>query len=69
MKPSDLNAFLSEDFDEYLEYIEKITLSCVDIKLLSGLEKSTGQESRFGGPPFLPNNFIWPTHDKGEYIF
>ena len=71
MKPDDLNAFLNIDdgFDEYLEYIEKITLPCIDIKLLSGLEKSSGQESRFGGTPFLPNNFIWPTHDKGEYLF
>ena len=50
------------------EYILGTAKPCVRIKLADvGVVEDSG--SRFGGHPFLPTDFQWPTHDVGEYRF
>ena len=50
------------------DFILRLAKPCVRIKLADGggIEDSV---SRFGGHPFLPTDFQWPTHDVGEYRF
>jgi uncharacterized protein YwqG len=52
--------------DQQIEYLKAIAKPCVDIRL-SGT--ATPHRSRFGGIPYVPADFVWPTHDKGEYRF
>ena len=53
---------------DYSDYILSLAKPCVGIGLVGGnLIKESG--SRFGGHPYLPPDFQWPTHDVGEYRF
>ena len=48
------------------EYLKGIAKPCVDIRLS---DTSIPHGSRFGGIPYVPADFVWPTHEKGEYRF
>ncbi|WP_137973267.1 YwqG family protein [Pseudomonas sp. F(2018)] len=51
----------------HVEYIRTIARPSVDIEVLDIAGKD--DSSRFGGDPYVPHNFKWPTHNLGEYRF
>jgi uncharacterized protein YwqG len=69
MNPQELDAFISADNElaPHKSYLSSIAKPCIDITLTGGrIQDST---SRFGGVPLVPQGFVWPTHDTGEYLF
>ena len=52
---------------EHTDYLLKIAKPSVDIELVD--IQPTPECSRFGGDPFVPTNFKFPTHERGEYRF
>lgn len=52
---------------EHADYILGLANPCANITLAD--DAGTDAGSRFGGHPFLPADFAWPSHDVGEYRF
>ena len=52
---------------EHVDYILGLARPCANITLAD--DAGTDAGSRFGGHPFLPADFTWPSHDVGEYRF
>jgi len=52
---------------EHAEFIMSLATPCASIKLVDEDAEDAG--SRFGGHPYLPDDFKWPAHDVGEYRF
>ena len=69
MNPEVLDSFIKHDeaLSPHRAYLEALIKPSVDI-LLSTIE-AKNHESRFGGSPFVPEQFVWPTHEIGEYKF
>lgn len=51
----------------HIDALQKIARPCVDLHLGSVDAPPAG--SRFGGRPYLPKDFVWPTDPRGEYRF
>lgn len=51
----------------HLDVLRELARPCVDLHL--GSLEAGPESSRFGGRPYLPKGFAWPTHPKGEYRF
>lgn len=51
----------------HLDTLHGLARPCVDLHLGSSDAPPAG--SRFGGQPYLPEGFAWPTHPQGEYRF
>ncbi len=51
----------------HADYLRRIAKPCVSIAL--GDAAPQPSDSRFGGHPFVPQDFRWPSHDIGVYRF
>ena len=69
MRPEILEQFINTDeaLSPHKEYLNAITKPSVDI--LVSNDQAKAAESRFGGPPLVSEDFVWPTHEEGEYRF
>ena len=56
-----------EGLRAHAEFLRGIATPSVAITLSA--DPATPDCSRFGGDAFLPADFIWPSHDDGEYRF
>lgn len=53
--------------EEHISFLNKATKPSVDINITA--DKPHPAASRFGGQPFVPPDFLWPTHETGYYRF
>ncbi|MGO3344844.1 MAG: YwqG family protein [Marinomonas sp.] len=69
MNPEKLENFINtdEELSAHKDYLNSITKASVDISFSKGEAKD--YESRFGGNPLASKDFVWPTHEEGEYRF
>ncbi|MDO6464272.1 YwqG family protein [Pseudoalteromonas carrageenovora] len=69
MNPNILKEFINTEAElsPHKDYLKSITKPSVDIAFLN--RDAEAHESRVGGSPLVPKNFVWPTHIKGEYRF
>lgn len=69
MDPLRLKQFIhfDEELSPHTEYLNSITKPCIDITF--SLDEAKDGDSRFGGTPLVPKDFVWPTHQDGEYRF
>ncbi|MEM6596743.1 MAG: YwqG family protein [Cyanobacteria bacterium P01_C01_bin.69] len=57
----------TEPVKAHVDYLLKIAKPRIDIQLVKG--SVSPENSRFGGYPFVPVGFQWPSHKVGEYRF
>ncbi|MCP4325933.1 MAG: DUF1963 domain-containing protein [Alteromonadales bacterium] len=69
MNPEILENFINtdEELSPHKGYLNSITKISVDISFSN--DEVKGYESRFGGNPLVSKEFVWPTHEEGEYRF
>ena len=69
MNPKILEKFINtdEELSPHKGYLDSITTPSVDISFSS--DEAKDYESRFGGTPLVSKEFVWPTHEEGEYRF
>lgn len=69
MNPEILGKFINENevLSPHKGFLTSIIKPSVDISFSDDEAKDHG--SRFGGTPLVSKNFIWPTHEEGEYRF
>jgi uncharacterized protein YwqG len=69
LNPEILESFINtdEELSPHKGYLDSIAKPSVDISLSN--EDAKDFDSRFGGIPLVSKDFVWPTHDKGEYRF
>jgi uncharacterized protein YwqG len=69
MTPNALSRLIAEqkDLRPYEGYLRVVARPSVDIRL--GTDTGEIDRSRFGGAPFCPSDFRWPSHERGEYRF
>ncbi|WP_417505721.1 YwqG family protein [Marinomonas gallaica] len=69
MNPKILEKFINtdEELSPHRGYLESIIKPSVDIFFSD--DEAKDYESRFGGTPLVSKDFMWPTHEEGEYRF
>jgi uncharacterized protein YwqG len=69
LNPEILENFINtdEELSAHKEYLNSITRVSVDISFSK--DDAKDYESRFGGKPLVSKDFVWPTHEEGEYRF
>jgi uncharacterized protein YwqG len=63
-----LNVELSSKLEEFREKIEATIKPYIEITLENN-EEPTWWQSKFGGLPYLPKGFAYPTTPEGNYLF
>ncbi|SFM22868.1 YwqG family protein [Marinobacter zhejiangensis] len=56
-----------DELSVHRDYLKKLTIPNVDITISSDIPKD--HDSRFAGSPLVSDDFVWPSHDIGEYRF
>jgi uncharacterized protein YwqG len=56
-----------EAVGEHVDYVVGVAKPCA--RLMVGDGPGTEAGSRFGGHPYVPEDFSWPIHDVGQYRF
>jgi uncharacterized protein YwqG len=69
MTPDELSELVSDlqPLAPHAEYLRAIARPSVDIRL--DARPGDDDKSRFGGSPYVPPDFVWPTHEQGVYRF
>lgn len=68
MTPEDFAKLLSDEpLSPYAAYFREIARPCVDFRFTDRPVEE--DQSRLGGAPFVPADFVWPEHEMGEYRF
>lgn len=69
MTLTELEKYLKQDSNlaPHTDWILSLAKPCVDIKITDS--SPLAHNSRFGGKPFVPDDFIYPQHDLGQYEF
>lgn len=69
MTLNELEEHLKQDsnFAPHLDWILNLTKPCVNIKVTD--LPALAHNSRFGGQPFVPDTFVYPKHEQGQYEF
>jgi uncharacterized protein YwqG len=55
------------NISRHIEYLLSLTKACVTIHITKDSPQRLG--SKFGGEPETPEDFEWPQHKSGEYVF